>query len=128
MPAFNITTNNYIFSTDTPQTFDCFLRSGGANISIYVNNTSTPSTLPSNTNFNFINLSDVNYFRLSSSQNFNLICAYQATKQYSDIIVEATTTLPAEFNNLPYLIYVLGGLFLFFLALFFIDFLRRSIR
>jgi hypothetical protein len=128
MPAFNITTNNYVFSSSTPYTFDCFLRSGGAVVSIYVNNTSTPSSLPANTNFNFINLSDVNYFRLNSTQNFNLICAYYPTQQNQNIIVEATTTLPAEFNNLPYLIYVLGGLFLFFVALFFIDFLRRSIR
>jgi hypothetical protein len=105
MPAFNITTNNYIFSTSTPQTFNCFLRSGGANVSIYVNNSSTPSILPSNTNFNFINLSDVNYFRLNSGQNFNLVCAYQPTqKGQSQIIVEATTTLPSDFINSTYLI------------------------
>jgi hypothetical protein len=98
MASFNTTTNNYIFSSSTPQTFDCFLRSGGANVSIYVNNSSTASTLPSNTNFNFINLIDVNYFRLNSTQNFNLVCAYRQTQ------AEATMTLPADFINSTYLI------------------------
>jgi hypothetical protein len=116
MPAFNITTNNYVFSSSTPYTFDCFLRSGGANVSIYVNNTSTPSTLPANTNFNFINLSDVNYFRLNSTQNFNLVCAYNPTQQsQSQIIVEATTTLPADFINSTYLI---TGLLIFGFIIF----------
>jgi hypothetical protein len=126
MPAFNITTNNYIFSTDTPQTFDCFLRSGGANVSIYVNNSSTPSTLPSNTNFNFINLSDVNYFRLNSGQNFNLVCAYQPTqKGQSQIIVEATTTLPSDFINSTYLI---TGLLIFGFIIFIGYLVFRYIR
>jgi len=108
MASFNSTTNNYIFSTSTPNTFDCFLRSGGANVSVYVNNSSTPSTLPSNTNFNFINLTDVNYFRLNSTQNFNLVCSYRQTQQnQGQIIVQATTTLPSDFINSNYLLIVL---------------------
>jgi hypothetical protein len=126
MPAFNTTTNNYIFSTSTPHTFDCFLRSGGANVSIYVNNSSTPSTLPSNTNFNFINLSDVYYLRLSSSQNFNLVCAYQPTqKGQSQIVVEATTTLPSDFINSTYLI---TGLLIFGFIIFIGYLVFRYIR
>jgi hypothetical protein len=116
MASFNTTTNNFVFSTSTPNTFDCFLRSGGANVSIYVNNTSTPSTLPSNTNFNFINLSDVTYLRLSSSQNFNLICAYKPRQEsQSQITIEATTTLPSDFVNSVYLI---TGILIFGLIIF----------
>jgi hypothetical protein len=113
MPAFNVTTNNYIFSSSTPQTFDCFLRSGGAVVSIYVNNTSTPSTLPANTNINLLNLSDVNYFRLSSTANFNLVCSHKENKD--KIIVETTTTLPADFINSTYLI---TGLLIFGFIIF----------
>jgi hypothetical protein len=126
MPAFNTTTINYVFSSSTPQTFDCFLRSGGAVVSIYVNNTSTPASLPANTNFNFINLSDVNYLRLNSSQNFNLVCAYQPTQQgQSQIIVEATTTLPADFINSTYLI---TGLLIFGFIIFIGYLVFRYIR
>jgi hypothetical protein len=45
---------------------------------------------------------------------------------YTTSTYSITTTI--DLGNLPYLIYVLGGLFLFFVALFFIDFLRRTIR
>jgi hypothetical protein len=124
MPAFNTTTNNYVFSSSTPYTFDCFLMSGGAVVSIYVNNLSDPSSLPANTNFNFINLNDVNYLRLNSTQNFNLVCAYQPTQQ-SQIIVEATTTLPSDFINSTYLI---TGLLIFGFIIFIGSLVFRYIR
>jgi hypothetical protein len=124
MPAFNTTTNNYIFSSSTPYTFDCFLRSGGAAVSIYVNNSVNPSSLPANTNFNFINLNDVGYLRFNSSQNFNLVCAYQPTQQ-NQIIVEATTTLPSDFINSTYLI---TGLLIFGFIIFIGSLVFRYIR
>jgi hypothetical protein len=119
MSAFNIKTNNFVFSSSTPQTFDCLLMSGADNVSVYVNDTSTPSTLPANTNFNFINLSDVNYFRLNSPKNFNLVCAYQPTKQ------EATTTLPADFINSTYLI---AGVLIFGFIIFIGSLIFRYVR
>jgi hypothetical protein len=124
MAAFAITTNDYTFSTTTPQTFDCYLRSGGAQVQIFVNNVSYSAVLPSGSSFNFINLSDIKILRFASTQNFNLVCAYQPTEK-SQIIVEATTTLPADLINSTYLI---TGLLIFGFIIFISYLVFRYLR
>jgi hypothetical protein len=120
--SFATNTNDYTFSTSTPLNFNCLINTGNNEANLYINDLSNYVSLPANSNIYLKDLEGINYLRINSNSNFALVCSYKDYSYFN------TSSLPENFNNLPYLVYIIGGLLLFFVSLFFIDFLRRTIR
>lgn len=97
-------------------------------LTLQIGNTATTTLLIPNYGQLQINLdySTISSFYLNTNKNNILtFITYSLENPYFhfDKVIEGK-----YFDYLPSLIYVIGGLILFFVILFFIDFLRRTIR
>jgi hypothetical protein len=132
--SFATTTTNLELRFYEPVNLDCTVHTiGGRTANIYVNSTTSQGSLGASLIYKLPILQDVTYFRINSTGNVTSICSYSTSSTSTIIVISPTSStstlaLPENFQHIPGLVYVIGGLVLFICAIIFIDFLRRAIR